>query len=118
MNHALKSNHLLGSICINPLNHLELRLNLLPSPPHRKNKLLVYRENRPSRYKKSLVEVNVDVTRVRSGRVQLAIFLTTLLVAPLVAFFCRASFALPLLDGKGADLQVVFFSKPAIKQAA
>ena len=37
-----------------------------------------------------MVEANVDVPRVRPGRVQPAVFLTTLLVALLVAFFCRA----------------------------
>ena len=31
MNHALTSDHLPGSICVHPLDHLELRLDLLPS---------------------------------------------------------------------------------------
>ena len=96
MNHAFTSNHLSGSICVNLLDHLELRLDLLPSLPHR--------ENRPPPQRKSLVEANVDVPRVRSDCVQPAVYLTTLLVAPPVAFFCRASFASPPLIGKSADL--------------
>ena len=79
MNHALTSNYLLGSICINSLNHLELRLDLLPSLPHNKDEPLLHR--------KDLVEANVDVQRVKSRRIQPTVSLTTLLVALPIAFF-------------------------------
>ena len=96
MNHAFISNYLSGSICINPLNYLELRLDLLPSLPHR--------EDRPSPYRQDLVEADINVSRVKSNCVQLAVSLTTLFVAPSVVFFCRASLApLPLVE-KSADL--------------
>ena len=68
MNHALTSDHLPGSICVHPLDHLELRLDLLPSPPHR--------EDGPPPHREGLVEADVDVPRVRPGRVQPAVSLT------------------------------------------
>ena len=36
-----------------------------------------------------MVETDVDVSKVRPDRVRPAVSLTTLLVAPLVAFLCR-----------------------------
>ena len=104
MNHALTSNHPSGSICVNPLDYLELHLELLPSPLYREDGPPLHRENGPPPYKKGLVEADVDVPRVRSGRVQPAVSLTISLVASPVAFLYRASFALPPPDGKGADL--------------
>ena len=104
MNHALIFNHLSGSIYVNPLDHLELHLDLLPSLPYKKDGPLLHREGGLPPHKRGLVKADVDVSRVKSGRVQPAVSLTTLLIAPPVAFFCRASFAPPSLDEKGADL--------------
>ena len=88
MNYTLIFNHLLESICVNLLNYLELCPDFLPS-------LL---------YKKNLVEADINVPKVRSGRVQLAVSLIPLLMASLVAFFYKTSLALLLLERKGADL--------------
>ena len=84
------------SIKIYLLDRLELRLDLLPSSLHRKN--------RPLPHKEGLVKVIVDVSKVKSGHVQPVVSLITLLMASLVAFFCRASLTLPLLNKKGTDL--------------
>ena len=110
MNYALIFNHLLKSICINPLDHLELRLNLLSSLSHR--------EDKPPLYKKSLVKADIDVSRVKSNHIQPAVSLTILLMAPLKTFFYRASFVLQPPDKKGINLSIVFFYKLAIKQVA
>ena len=96
MNYAFTFNYLSKFICINLLDYLELRLDFLPFLSYRKNGLLSY--------KKSLVEANIDVLKIKFGRVQSAISFTTLFVAFLMAFLYKAFFALPLLDGKGADL--------------
>ena len=93
MNHALIFNHRLGSICVNPLNHLELHLDLLSSPPHTENGPPLYRKDGPLPHKKALVEADVDVPKVRSGRVQPAVSLTILVMTSPVAFLCRASLA-------------------------
>ena len=65
MNHALTSNHPSGSICVNPLDYLELRLDLLPSPP--------YKENGFPHIGKA-VKADVDVPSVRPDRVRSAVF--------------------------------------------
>ena len=104
MNHALIFKHLSRSICINLLNYLELRLDFLPSSLQRKNGPPLYIENKPLLQRRDLVEVDVDVSKVRFGRVQPAVSLITSLVAPLVDFFYKASLVLLPLDGKGADL--------------
>ena len=69
MNYALTSNYPLRFICINSLDHLELRLDFLPSLLHRKDKPLLYRENESPLYRKGLVKTNVDILRVRFDRV-------------------------------------------------
>ena len=109
MNHVLTSNHLLGSICINLLDHLELCLDLQPFLPHK--------ENRPLSYRKSLVKADIDILKVKSSCVQPAFSLTNLFIAFLIAFFCKISFALLPPDGKSANLKVVFSYKPPTKQA-
>ena len=83
-------------ICINPLDHLELYLNLLTS--------LSYKENRPLLHREGLVEADIDVSRVKSDHVKSAVSLNNLLVAALIAFFYKASLALLSSVGKGADL--------------
>ena len=75
MNHVLRLNYLSESICVNPLDQLELRLDLLPSPPHKEN----------------LIKADFDIPRVRSGRVSLAISFIIYLIALLMAFLCKAS---------------------------
>ena len=95
INYALTSNYLLGSIYVNPLDHLKLRLDFLPSPPHR--------ENGPLLNKKDLVKADVDIPRARSDCILPTVFLTTLLMTFLIAFLYRAFLALLALDRKGAD---------------
>ena len=92
MNHALIFNHLLGSIYVNPLNHLKLRLDLLPS--------LLYKKNRPLLHKKNLVKAVVDVLRIRLDRVWPAVFLPIYLwlLQWLSIEHEELFFALPLLD--------------------
>ena len=75
MNYALTSNHPLGSIYVNLLDHLELRLDLLPSLLHKKDRPLSYREGGPLLYRRGLVKADVDVPRVRPDRVPPAVFL-------------------------------------------
>ena len=104
MNHALISNHSSRSIYVNPLNYLELRLDFLPSPLYRKDGLLPYKEAGLLLHKKGLVEAYVDVLKVKSGRVQLVVSLTTLLMPSLMAFFCKTSLTPLLPDGKSAYL--------------
>ena len=118
MNYAITSNHPSGSICINLLDHLELRLDLLPSSLHREDEPSPYRKSKPPSHRGGLVEADVDIPRVKFGRVEPAVSFTTSLMAPLVAFFCRVSLALLPPDGKGTDLQIVFSCKLAIKQVA
>ena len=104
MNYALIFNNLLESICVNLLDYLKLYPDFLPSSLHRENRPLPDKEDKPLLYRKSLIKADVDVLRVRSDRVQLAISLITFFIAPLVAFLCKASLALPLPDKKDADL--------------
>ena len=104
INHALTFNYLLGFICVNLLDHLELSLDFLASSLYKKDRPLLYRESGPLPYKKDLVKTDINIPRVRSGRVQSAVSFTTLLIASPVAFFYKASFALSLPGGKGADL--------------
>ena len=126
MNYTFTSNHLLRSICVNLLDHLELRLDFLPflsykenrPPPYNKSGSLLYRKYRPLPHRKNLVKADIDIPRVRSSRVQPTVSLTTLLIAPSVAFFYKAFLALLLLDRKDTDLEIVFSHKLAIKQAA
>ena len=112
MNYTLIFNHLLRSICVNLLNHLELHLNFLPFLPYRKNGPLLYKkgessaykEDRLSSYKNGLVKADVDVSRIRFDRDQLAVSLTTLFVVFPVAFFYKTSLVLSPPDKKSADL--------------
>ena len=66
INHVFTSNHLSEYIYVNPLYHLELRLNFLSSLPHNENESLQYREGQ--------VKADVDFLRVRSDRIRPAIF--------------------------------------------
>ena len=75
MKYVLTSNHLLGSICVNPLDYLKLRLNLLPSLLHRKDRPQPHKEGESSPYIEDLVEADVDVPKVRPDCVRPAVFL-------------------------------------------
>ena len=104
MKHALTSNYPSRSICVNLLDHLELRLDLLSSLLHRKDKSPPHRKGGPPSHTRGLVEADVDILKVRFDRVQLAVSLPTSLVTPRVAFYCKTSLVLPLPDKKSADL--------------
>ena len=69
MNHILTSNHPSGSICVNPLDHLELRLDLLLSPLHKEDGPLPHRKDGLPLHREGLVKADVDVLKVRSSRV-------------------------------------------------
>ena len=94
------------------MDHLELRLDLLLSQLYRKDRPALYKkdkpplhkEGKPPLYKKGLIEDDIDAPRVRFGRFQPALSLTTLFVASPVAFFSRVSLTLPPLNKKSIDL--------------